>query len=189
MALVPLTSNFMPLQPCNAKSDLSASRYSTWWAMRRGDLSTDKVRSKSCLKERSVSPRTHLFGDTPASITTLTRCVENIQGVPLACDLARSGSNPGDVVFQVKKRQPVYDCCAADRERARLPQRGADSLELPQRCERANTICQTCPLGRRHHRQPGRSPPQTSARTANNGPQHFQSPKPPGHKRKKPTFR
>ena len=30
------TSNFMPLQPCNAKSDLSASRYSSWWAMRRG---------------------------------------------------------------------------------------------------------------------------------------------------------
>src|SRR5471032_2372900 len=57
MAPVPLTSNFMPLQPCNAKSDLSASRYSSWWAMRRGDLSTDKVRSKSCLQERSVSPR------------------------------------------------------------------------------------------------------------------------------------
>ena len=122
MALVPLTSNFMPLQPCNAKSDLSASRYSTWWAMRRGDLSTDKVRSKSCLKERSVSPRTHLFGDTPASITTLTRCVENIQGVPLACDLARSGSKSGTAFFQVGMRQPVYDGCAADRTQAVLLQ-------------------------------------------------------------------
>ncbi len=30
------TSNFMLLQPCNAKSDLSASRYSSQWAMRRG---------------------------------------------------------------------------------------------------------------------------------------------------------
>jgi hypothetical protein len=86
MALVPLTSNFMPLQPCNAKSDLSASRYSTWWAMRRGDLSTDKVRSKSCLEELSVSPRTHLFDHTLASITTLTGCVENIQGAELARD-------------------------------------------------------------------------------------------------------
>jgi hypothetical protein len=76
MAPVPLTSNFMPLQPCNAKSDSSASRYSTWWAMRRGDLSTDKVRRKSCLKERSVSPRTHLFGDALTRITSLSGCVE-----------------------------------------------------------------------------------------------------------------
>jgi hypothetical protein len=115
MALVPLTSNFMPLQPCNAKSDLSASRYSTWWAMRRGDLSTDKVRSKSCLEELSVSPRTHLFDHTLASITTLTGCVENIQGAGLARDsttvIKRQTAvmpSPVDTLFPVKLSASVF---------------------------------------------------------------------------------
>ena len=43
-------------------------------------------------------------------------------GADLGRDLARSGSNPDAADFQIKMRQPVYDCYAADRERARLPQ-------------------------------------------------------------------
>ena len=43
-------------------------------------------------------------------------------GVPLACDLARSGSNPGAAFFQVEMRQPVYDGGAADRTQAVLLQ-------------------------------------------------------------------
>ena len=41
-------------------------------------------------------------------------------GVPLACDLARSGSKLGTASFQVEMRQPVYDGCAADRTQAVL---------------------------------------------------------------------
>ena len=43
-------------------------------------------------------------------------------GVPLACDLARSGSKLGTASFQVEMRQPVYDGCAADRTQAVLLQ-------------------------------------------------------------------
>jgi hypothetical protein len=43
-------------------------------------------------------------------------------GVRLAGDLARSGSNPNPAVFQIEMRQPVYDCCAADRDQGLLPQ-------------------------------------------------------------------
>ena len=42
--------------------------------------------------------------------------------VPLACDLARSGSNPGTAFFQTEMRQPIYDGCAADRTQAVLLQ-------------------------------------------------------------------
>jgi hypothetical protein len=41
-------------------------------------------------------------------------------GVRLAGDLAHSGSNPYAAVFQMEMRQPVYDCCAADRDQGLL---------------------------------------------------------------------
>jgi len=84
MSPVPPTSNFMPLQPCNAKSDLSASRYSSWWAMRRGGLSTDKVRTESCLQERSASPRNVFLVCHTAETNPSLWCRSNIQGARLA---------------------------------------------------------------------------------------------------------
>jgi hypothetical protein len=59
-------------------------------------------------------------------------------GVRLAGDLAHSGSNPDAEVFQVEMRQPVYDCCAADRDqgllhRVRHGLVGAASCEKEQR--------------------------------------------------------
>src|SRR5437868_3747830 len=87
----------MPLQPCNAKSDLSASRYSLWWAMRRGGLSTDKVRSKSCLQERSASPRNALDCVYTAELN-LSRWV---QGQHTRSELARDSGQTVTSILNV----------------------------------------------------------------------------------------
>src|SRR5437868_15352839 len=89
----------MPLQPCNAKSDLSASRYSSWWAMRRGGLSTDKVRSKSCLQERSASPRNALDCVYTAELN-LSRWV---QGQHTRSELARDMDVNDNALFLNKR--------------------------------------------------------------------------------------
>jgi len=82
------TSNFMLLQPCNAKSDLSASRYSSQWAMRRG--ASLHTRSGAMPAFRSDRPPRKCFF-SPTRITSPARPDTTYKERPCVAKGARSG--------------------------------------------------------------------------------------------------
>ena len=105
-------------------------------------------------------------------------------GADLGRDLARSGSNPDAGDFQIKMRQTVYDCCAADREQARLPPKNVGLLDLwygipAPSCEPSTAPHQPQPRHNLHLPAPEFNPAPVASGASHDGLQS--SPSNPGH--------